>query len=66
MYFLPAFLSACTRRLPRGFGVYPTPKIVRNASYRLALATLRFPSLVSLLIFVTIYIATEVVLAVSL
>ena len=63
MYFLPAFLSACTRRLPRGFGIYSTPKTVRNVSYRLVLATLRFPSLVSLLIFVAIYIATEVVLA---
>lgn len=66
MYFPPAFLSACTRRLPRGFGVvhvYPTPKTICNVSYRLALATLRVPSLVSLLIFVTIYIATEVVLA---
>src|SRR5882757_4790148 len=57
MYFLPAFLSTCARRLPRRFGV---PHVYT------ALATLlRVPSLVSFLVFVAIYIAIELVFAVA-
>lgn len=67
LMFLPAFLFAHARRFPRRFRTahgYPTPNAVLRVSSHLALATLRVPSLVSLLIFITIYIVTEVVFSV--